>query len=295
MAKTPTRDLVKTSVQLTHPERIYWPDDGVSKQDLVDYYALAWPRMAPFVVDRPLALLRCPDGIKGPRFFQKHAWKGINRHIEEIADPEEKDGEKLLRIKDFDGLVALVQSASLEIHPWGATTAHWEKPDMIIMDLDPGEDVAWSAVIAAAKEIKERFQALGLASFVKTSGGKGLHVVAPLEPKAAWPDVKAAAEAIAEGMSADNPEKYLSVAAKAKRAGHIFIDYLRNGRGNTAVAAYSTRARPGAAISMPLAWDELTDRTGPSSFTVKNAASRLDERSADPWADFFEAAEPLRS
>ncbi len=156
--------------------------------------------------DRPLALLRCPDGIKGPRFFQKHAWKGINPHIEEIVDPEDKDGEKLLRIRDFDGLVALAQSAALEIHPWGTTTAHWEKPDMIIMDLDPSEDVAWSAVIMAAKEIKERFQALGLASFVKTSGGKGLHVVALSKPKATWPDVKAAAEAIADGMSADNPE-----------------------------------------------------------------------------------------
>ncbi|MEF0941039.1 non-homologous end-joining DNA ligase [Rhizobium sp. BR 362] len=294
MAKTPTQEL-KTSVQLTHPDRIYWPDDGISKQDLVDYYALAWQRMAPFVVDRPLALLRCPDGIEGPRFFQKHTWKGINPHIDEIVDPEEEGGEKLLRIKDFDGLVALVQSASLEIHPWGTTTGHWEKPDMIIMDLDPGEDVTWKAVIAAAKEIKERFQALGLASFVKTSGGKGLHVVAPLKPKATWPDVKAAAEAIADGMSADTPEKYLSVAAKAKRAGHIFIDYLRNGRGNTAVAPYSTRARPGAAVSMPLAWDELTDRTGPSSFTVKNAASRLGERSADPWAEFFRAAKPLKS
>ncbi|KEA08748.1 non-homologous end-joining DNA ligase [Rhizobium rhizogenes] len=293
MAKTPAQDLAKTSVQLTHPERIYWPDDGVSKQDLVDYYALAWSRMAPFVVDRPLALLRCPDGIKGPRFFQKHAWKGINPHIEEIADPEDKDGEKLLRIRDFDGLAALVQSAALEIHPWGTTTAHWEKPDMIIMDLDPGDDVVWSAVIAGAQDIKARFEEMGLASFVKTSGGKGLHVVAPLKPKATWPDVKAAAEAIAHGMSADSPEEYLSVAAKTKRAGHIFIDYLRNGRGNTAVAPYSARARPGAAISMPLAWEELTGKIGPASFTVKNAASQLNDRFADPWADFFEAAKPL--
>ncbi|MDE1995463.1 MAG: non-homologous end-joining DNA ligase, partial [Rhizobiaceae bacterium] len=219
----------------------------------------------------------------------------INPHIEQIADPEDTEGEKLLRIRDFDGLVALVQSATLEIHPWGTTTGHWEKPDMIIMDLDPGEDVEWSAVIAAANEIRERFSALGLSSFVKTSGGKGLHVVAPLKPKAGWPEIKAAAEAIAEGMSADSPEKYLSVAAKAKRGGHIFIDYLRNGRGNTAVAPYSTRARPGAAVSMPLAWDELTSKIGPASFTLKNAATRLAAGSADPWADFFDAAKPLKS
>ncbi|MGZ9720391.1 non-homologous end-joining DNA ligase [Rhizobium miluonense] len=295
MAKTPIENRITTSVQLTHPERVYWPDDGVSKQELVDYYALAWPRMAPFVVNRPLALLRCPDGIDGPRFFQKHAWKGINSHIVEITDPQDKESAKLLKIGDFDGLAALVQSAALEIHPWGTTIDHWEKPDMIIMDLDPGEDINWNEVIAAAKEIRERFVALGLASFVKTSGGKGLHVVASLKPAAAWPQVKDTAEAIAHSMSADHPDRYLSVASKAKRAGHIFIDYLRNGRGNTAVAPYSTRARPGAAVSMPIAWEELNGKIGPASFTVRNAAERLGNSSTDPWADFFEAASELKS
>ena len=295
MAKTPIENRSTTTVQLTHPERIYWPDDGISKQDLVDYYALAWPRMAPFVVNRPLALLRCPDGINGPRFFQKHAWKGVNPHIIEIADPEDKESAKFLKIEDFDGLAALVQSAALEIHPWGTTTDHWEKPDMIIMDLDPGEDVAWGKVVTAAKEIRDRFTALGLTSFVKTSGGKGLHVVASLKPKAEWPQVKDTAEAIADAMSADSPEAYLSVASKAKRTGHIFIDYLRNGRGNTAVAPYSTRARPGAPVSMPLAWEELTEKIGPASFTVGNAATRLSGSSSDPWADFFDAASPLKT
>ncbi|MGV1756663.1 non-homologous end-joining DNA ligase [Rhizobium sp. A22-96] len=295
MAKTPIENRIETSVQLTHPERVYWPDDGVSKQDLVDYYAQIWPRMAPFVVNRPLALLRCPDGISGPRFFQKHAWKGINPHIIEIADPDDKESAKFLKIEDFDGLAALVQSAALEIHPWGTTTDHWEKPDMIIMDLDPGEDVSWAKVIKAALEIRERFTALGLTSFVKTSGGKGLHVVASLKPKAEWPQVKDAAEAMAHAMSADSPDAYLSVASKAKRTGHIFIDYLRNGRGNTAVAPYSTRARPGATVSMPIAWEELNDKIGPASFTVKNAATRLGKSNADPWADFFKAASALKA
>ena len=295
MAETPIQDGIKTSVELTHPERIYWPDDGITKQDLLDYYDLAWRRMAPFVANRPLALLRCPDGIGGPRFFQKHAWKGIDRHIVEIADPEDKDAAKLLKIEDFDGLAALVQSAALEIHPWGTTTDHWEKPDMIIMDLDPGEDVAWGKVVTAAKEIGERFSALGLTSFVKTSGGKGLHVVASVEPLATWPHIKDAAEAIAHAMSADSPQTFLSVASKAKRAGHIFVDYLRNGRGNTAVAPYSARARKGAAVSMPISWKELDDGIGPASFTLKNAASRLDQSSSDPWADFFKAAAPLKA
>ncbi|WP_405048034.1 non-homologous end-joining DNA ligase [Rhizobium miluonense] len=294
MAKTPTHDGIETSVELTHPERVYWPDDNITKHDLLEYHAVAWERMSPFVINRPLALLRCPDGIDGPRFFQKHAWKGINHHITEIADPGDKDAAKLLKIENFDGLAALVQSAALEIHPWGTTIDHWEKPDMIIMDLDPGEDIAWSKVVTAAKEIRERFAALGLTSFVKTSGGKGLHVVASVKPQATWTDIKDAAETIAHAMSADSPQTYLSVASKAKRAGHIFIDYLRNGRGNTAVAPYSTRARKGAAVSMPVNWEELDDTIGPASFTVKNAASRLGHSSADPWADFFKAASPLK-
>ncbi|OWV70386.1 DNA ligase [Rhizobium sp. R634] len=284
----------RSDVSLTHPDRLYWPDEGVTKQGLADYYAAAWRFMAPYVVNRPLALLRLPDGIKGhQRFFQKHAWKGMNPHIEEIADPQDADGEKLLRIGDFDGLVALVQSAVLEIHPWGTTTGNWEQPDMITMDLDPGEDVAWNAVISAALEVKARLETRGLAAFVKTSGGKGLHVVAPLAPKAGWSEVKDFAHSLAESMSADAPDKYLATATKAKRGGHIYIDYLRNGRGNTAVAAYSTRARPGAPVSMPLDWEELSDVSGPAAFTLANVPQRLETRPKDPWGDFFEAAVPL--
>ena len=164
---------------------------------------------------------------------------------------------------------------------------------MITMDLDPAEDVSWAEVIAAAYELKERLEAAGLAAFVKTSGGKGLHVVTPLKPKAGWAPVKAFAKALADGMSKDHPDKYLATATKAKRNGKIFIDYLRNGRGNTAVAAYSTRARPGAAVSMPLEWNELTDEIGPAYFTVDNAPARLDALRSDPWVDFFAAAVPL--
>ncbi|MEH7834486.1 non-homologous end-joining DNA ligase [Rhizobium laguerreae] len=283
-----------SDVSLTHPDRLYWPDEGVTKQALADYYAAVWPFMAPYVVNRPLALLRLPDGIKGQQqFFQKHAWKGMNPHIEEIADPQDANGEKLLRIAGFNGLVALVQSAVLEIHPWGVTTDDWEKPDMITMDLDPGEDVAWSAVITAALELKTRLEARGLAAFVKTSGGKGLHVVTPLAPKAGWAEVKDFAHSLAESMSADAPEKYLATATKAKRGGHIYVDYLRNGRGNTAVAAYSTRARSGAPISMPLDWSELNEVSGPAAFTQGNAPQRLETQARDPWGNFFDAAVPL--
>ncbi|MBX4929861.1 DNA ligase D [Rhizobium binae] len=292
--QTAARPLPKAAVTLSHPDRIYWPDEGVTKEGLANYYAQVWRFMAPFVVNRPLALLRLPDGINGrQRFFQKHAWKGMNPHIEQIIDPKDKQGDKLLRITDFDGVVALVQSAVLEIHPWGTTTDNWEKPDMITMDLDPGEEVAWENVIAAAYELKERLEAEGLAAFVKTSGGKGLHVVTPLTPKAGWVEVKAFAKWLADSMSADDPDRYLATATKAKRKGRIFIDYLRNGRGNTAVAAYSTRARPGAAVSMPLEWSELTADIGPAYFTVDNTPTRLDALPRDPWDGFFAAAKPL--
>lgn len=295
MEKKTAKNLPKSAVTLTHPDRIYWPDEGVTKEGLANYYAQVWRFMAPYVVNRPLALLRLPDGISGhQRFFQKHAWKGMNDHIEEIADPKDKGGEKLLRVTDFDGVVALVQSAVLEIHPWGTTTDNWEKPDMITMDLDPGEDVPWENVIAAAYELKERIEGEGLAAFVKTSGGKGLHVVTPLEPKAGWDDVKAFSKWLADSMSKDDPDRYLATATKAKREGRIFIDYLRNGRGNTAVAAYSTRARPGAAVSMPLEWNELTTEIGPDYFTVDNTPARLDALSKDPWDGFFAAAKPLQ-
>lgn len=284
----------KRRVTLTHPDRLYWPDDGVTKEGLADYYADIWPRIAPYVVGRPLALLRCPSGIGGQRFFQKHAWKGMNKHIVAVRDPKDKTGEPLVAINDLDGLIGLVQSAALEIHPWGSTLAEWERPDTLTMDLDPGDGVAWDAVTAAAREVAGRLRAAGLEVFVKTSGGKGLHVVAPLTPKAAWPAVKGFAKALAEAMAADAPDAYVATVAKARRKGRILIDYLRNQRGATAVAAYSTRARPGAAVSMPVDWDEL-DQIAPDQFTVANAAARLAAQDRDPWEGFRAAARPLEA
>ncbi len=181
----------------------------------------------------------------------------------------------------------------LEIHPWGSTLADWERPDMLVMDLDPGEDVPWTAVIAAARETRDRLEAHGLAAFVKTSGGKGLHVVAPLKPKADWAAAKAFAKTLAETMAADAPDAFVATIAKSKRRGRILVDYLRNQRGATAVAPYSTRARAGAPVSMPLAWDELSPAVGPAYFTVENAAARLDALDADPWAEFRSSAKPL--
>lgn len=284
-----------STVKLTHPDRLYWPDDGVTKEGLANYYVEVWRFIAPFITGRPLALLRCPDGIGGETFFQKHAWRGLDHNVLRVDDPKEPSEDPLIAIRDLDGLVALAQSAVLEIHPWGSKIDDWERPDQIIIDLDPGEGVSWTAVIAAAQEARRRLEAAGLTAFVKTSGGKGLHVVSPLRPRAEWPAVKAFTKALAEAMAADSPDRFVSKITKAKRHGRIFVDYLRNQRGATAVAPYSTRARPGATVSMPLAWEELSAGVGPSYFTVSTTPRRLVSLEADPWAGFREAAAPLET
>ncbi|MEI2807171.1 DNA ligase D [Albidovulum sp.] len=282
----------RPAIKLTHPDRIYWPDEGITKEGLADYYTEVWRRIAPYVVNRPLALLRCPEGIEGEKFFQKHAWKGLNPAIRLVEDPRDP-GDPLISIDGLAGLIALVQSAALEIHPWGSTLDDWERPDMITMDLDPGEDVEWQRVIDAAQELRQRLTDAGLAAFVKTSGGKGLHVVSPLKPRAGWPEVKAFTKAMAEAMAAESPDLYVATIAKAKRAGKILIDYLRNQRGATAVAAWSPRARPGAAVSTPLGWEELGPEIGPAHFTVQNLTARLAALPKDPWDGFRAAAAPL--
>ncbi|WP_274423977.1 DNA ligase D [Chelativorans sp. YIM 93263] len=279
------------AVRLTHPDRIYWKDAGVTKQGLADYYSETWRFMGPFIVDRPLALVRCPSGVDGQCFFQKHAWRGQSKEILKAVDPE--DEETIIAIEDLPGLLGLVQGGALEIHPWGARLDDLEKPDLINMDLDPGPGVEWSDVIAAAEEVRDRLSEAGLPSFVKTSGGKGLHVVAPLKPRAAWGEVKGFAKQIADSMASDSPERFVATVSKAKRKGKILIDYLRNGRGATAVAPYSTRARPGAAVSMPLGWDELDPAIGSDYYTVENAITRLAALTTDPWEEFWKAAKPL--
>ncbi len=282
------------AVRLTHPDRIYWTDAGVTKQGLADYYADIWRWMGPFVVNRPLALLRCPEGVGGQCFFQKHAWRGQSSEILEAQDPTDASDAPLVAVDGLPGLLGMVQGGALEIHPWGSQLDDLERPDFITMDLDPGPGVAWTAVIDAAREVRERLREAGFISFVKTSGGKGLHVVAPLKPKAEWREVKAFTKGIAEAMAADDPERYVATVTKSKRKGKILVDYLRNGRGATAVAPYSSRARSGAPVSMPLDWTELDQAIGPDHFTVGNALARSGSI-ADPWADFWRAAQPLES
>jgi bifunctional non-homologous end joining protein LigD len=268
-------------VKLTNPGRLEWPDQGITKQGLADFYAEIADWILPHIANRPLSLVRCPGGVQEQCFFQKHKWAGLGDAVRQVTVPGEK--EPMLALDSLKGLLELVQASVLEIHPWGAKTDNPELPDRVTLDLDPGDNVPWQQVIDAALEVRARLADLGLQSFVKTTGGKGLHVVFPLTPKAGWDAVKGFAQSIAEQMSADDPRRYTANMAKKNRTGRIFIDYLRNGMGATAVAAYSTRARAGAAVSTPLAWDELGPGIRSNHFTVENLPKRLPFLDGDPW------------
>jgi bifunctional non-homologous end joining protein LigD len=267
-------------VRLTHPDRIYWQDAGVTKQDLADYYGKVWKWMRPHVVGRTIALLRCPEGAEGQCFFQKHARAGIPVDFLHLV-PEK--GDKIISIDDLDGLIALVQGGVLEIHVRGSTVGDRERADRLVFDLDPGPGLGFGDVVDAAREVRTRLKRIKLTSFVKTTGGKGLHVVVPIKP-APWSVVKDFTHKVALSMEQDQPDRYLSTATKARRNKRIFVDYLRNSREATAVAAYSTRARAGAPVSVPVDWSELSSLKGANQYTVLNVMQRLSKLRQDPWA-----------
>ena len=279
-----------SDIKLTHPDRILWPDDGITKQGLAEFYGDISDWILPHITGRVLSLVRCPGGVGKSCFYAKHIWDGADKSFSAIDVGET---EPMLAIRDLDGLMALVQANVLEIHPWGSRVGKLDQPDRLIFDLDPGEGVAWDDVIAGALDVKERLKSQGLESFVKTTGGKGLHVVSPITPSADWEKVKDFTRKMAEAMAADAPGKYLAVMTKSRRKGRIFVDYLRNGRGATAVAAYSTRARTGAAISVPLTWAELKTGIRANHFTIDNLRQRLSHRKRDAWAGFFELKQKL--
>jgi bifunctional non-homologous end joining protein LigD len=268
---------------LTHPDRVLWEDEGITKLGLAEFYTEMADWILPQIVNRPLSLLRCPGGSQKECFFQKHAWAGLD---EDLIQRVRVGDDEAVAIQDLSGLLALVQAGVLEIHPWGSTLKTPEKPDRLVFDLDPGEGVGWDAVVQGAIDVRDYLQDLNLVSFVKTSGGKGLHVVVPLRPTASWDEAKAFAAGVAAAMTKASPALYTDTMAKRARTGLIFIDYLRNGRGATAVAAYSTRARAGAPVSTPLAWEELPTIRSGNQYRIGNLAARLFHLQDDPWAAF---------
>ena len=274
--------------RLTHPDRILWPEQGVTKEGLAEFYTDIADWILPHIGGRVLSLLRCPSGVSEKCFFAKHPWHGLINAVRRI---DVGDKEKMLAIDDLDGLIDLVQASVIEIHAWGSTVAQLEKPDRLIFDLDPGEDVPWSAVIEAAFDVRRRLaDDFGLQSFVKTSGGKGLHVVLPVEPTVAWDAAKEFTKSVADAMAAAQPERYVAIMSKTARRGRIFIDYLRNGRGATAVSPYSTRALPLASVSTPLAWDELSEGIRADHFKIDNLRQRLAVLKAGAVAGVLHAA-----
>ncbi|WP_051329289.1 DNA ligase D [Geminicoccus roseus] len=281
-----------TNARLTHPDRVYWPDAGITKEALASYYAEVWPAMAPHVVARPLSLLRCPDGIGGKCFFQKSPWRGIGQAVSVLENPGD-GGDTVLAIENLDGMIALVQGGVLEVHPWGVRVDDLGHPDQLTFDLDPDPGIGWEALKQAALEVRARLAESGLQSFLKTTGGKGLHVVVPLKPRADWTAAKAFAKDLAGAMAKDSPGLYTATMSKKARAGRIFVDWLRNGRGNTAVAAFSTRARPGAPVSTPLGWDELGPDLRGTQFSLGSVPARLGHLTADPWKGFFRTGQVL--
>ncbi|MGB6603767.1 MAG: non-homologous end-joining DNA ligase [Steroidobacteraceae bacterium] len=271
-----------TVVHLTHPDRVLIRSPRITKSDLADFYRRIADFIIPGLINRPLMLLRCPDGASGACFFQKHGGRGFPAAIRELHDRAGR--QRWIYIEDLEGLMALVQMNCLEYHTWGATIADLDQADRLVIDLDPGAGVRWKVVIDAALTLRARLADLGLECFVRTSGGKGLHVVVPLRPTAAWNRVHGFARALAEDLAQDEPRRFLAVATRARRRGRIFLDYQRNARGSTAVCSYSLRNRPGAPLATPLSWDELPRVRAPDQFRFGNIARRLARLDADPWA-----------
>ena len=274
-------------VRVTHPDRVLYPGRGITKRTLIDYYLAVADQILPHVAGRPLSLVRFPDGFGGDGFFQKHASPGFPAALKPITIREKEGKDDYLYIEDERGLVAAVQMGALELHIWGAHIDDLERPDRLVFDFDPDEAVDFATVKDAAKEMRDRLAALGLVSFALATGGKGIHVVVPLTPRHGWDDVKAFAEAMARTLAAEEPERYLAEASKERRKGRIFIDWLRNGRGATAIAPYSTRAHTDAPVAWPLAWSALASLTSAHATTVDIAGALVRRRKRDPWEKYF--------
>jgi bifunctional non-homologous end joining protein LigD len=269
-------------VELTHPDKELWP--GITKRQLAEYWLAVADHALPEIARRPLALVRCPEGIEGERFFQKHARPGFPKEIR----AGHVGSAPYLVIDDVAGLLACAQVSAIELHAWGSSEADPEHPDRVVFDLDPGDDVAFAEVVRTAHEVRERLKAAGLGSFCRTTGGKGLHIVAPVRPRADWDTTRAWCRAFAEAMAADHPDKFVSRLPKIERRGKILVDWLRNGLGSTAVASFSPRARPGATVATRLSWREVTETLDPGTFTLHTVPQRLAKQRADPWKGFDE-------
>jgi bifunctional non-homologous end joining protein LigD len=282
-------------VRLTHPDRVLYPLTGTTKDDLARYLLAVAPRLLPHLRGRPTTLVRCPEGLAGECFFQKHVGFWAPEALQRVRIQEARKLGEYLVVNDRPGLVGLAQLGILEIHTWNTRIDHLELPDRLVFDLDPDASVPWERVRAAARRVRGRLLELDLESFVKTTGGKGLHVVVPLQRAAGWDEAARFAESVARDLAREQPELYVAEMSKALRRGRIFIDWLRNHRGATSIEAWSTRARPRAPVAVPLAWEELDEVAAPDAWTVTNAFERLRALARDPWAGYTKARQRLNA
>ena len=286
-AVRPRRSPARADAQarITHPERIVFPQLAASKLDVARYYAAVAEWIMPELRARPLSVLRCPDGMARACFFQKHLTANMGEHVREVRIRDSTGSQDYLCIDDAVGLLELVQMNAIEFHPWGALAQSPDRADRIVFDLDPHASVAWSDVVAGCALIRAHLESLGVTSFLRTSGGKGLHIVVPLKPSVPWKSVRAFARGVAEALATRHPDRFVSVAGEDKRSDRIFIDWLRNARGATSIASYSLRARSDAGVAMPLAWPNLAKLESAHAFSITNAMAHTRRRRSDPWHD----------
>jgi len=280
-------------VKITSPDRLIDPENRITKAELVEYYERVGDWILPHLSQRPLTVVRCPDGISGPCFYQKHRNVGLPSSVKAVEIPED-DGSlaEYITISTLEGLLALIQLGALELHPWGSRKDDLERPDRLVFDLDPDLGLPWSSVVEATLLVRDQLAELGLRTFCKTTGGKGLHVVVPLHRRTEWPQAKAFTRAFARVLAEQHPKLFTVNPLKARRKDKIFLDYLRNGRGATSVAAYSARSRPGCPISLPIDWSDLTDDLKPTEITIRNFQPWA-ERGHQAWSQLTEIRQSL--
>jgi bifunctional non-homologous end joining protein LigD len=274
-------------VAISNPDKLYFPEAGISKLEVAQYFERLAPRIVPYIENRPLSLVRCPDGWSKQCFYQKHADKSVNPAVDRIEVPEGGGTATYMGARNATALVALVQWGVLELHPWGSRKPRLDRPDQLIFDFDPDDAIEWSELVSGVGLLRTLLEELDLESFIKTTGGKGLHVVVPIRTTLDWRQAKGFTKAVADFMVSTFTDRFTATIAKAKRTGKILIDYLRNAEGATAIAPYAVRARSNAPISMPIAWDELDSDVRFDHFNLRNAEQRLSRQKRDPWRDFL--------
>jgi bifunctional non-homologous end joining protein LigD len=284
---------IVSGITLSHPDKLLFPADELSKLDLAQYYEKVSTHVIPHLRDRPLSLVRCPDGWQAQCFYQKHADKSVNVAVDRITVPEGGGTATYLSANSTAAVVALLQWGVIEIHPWASRKPKLDRPDRLILDFDPDDGVGWPDLVSAVQVTRALLDDLGLKGFLKTTGGKGLHIVVPIRPTIEWEVAKGFAKAVADMLVSTFPDRFTATLSKTQRKGKIFIDYLRNGQGATAVAPYSVRAREHAPVATPIAWEELAQDVRFGYFNVGNVPARLGRLKRDPWAAFFEVRQSI--